>query len=41
MTVQVILIMTILLNLEKQIDYTSTFLQALLDHDIYVDKFLK
>jgi hypothetical protein len=38
MTVRLILIMTILLNLEnKQIDYTAAFLQAPLDHDVYVD----
>ena len=37
MTVRVILIMTIILDLEnKQIDYTSAFLQAPLDHDVYV-----
>jgi hypothetical protein len=38
MTVRLILIMTILLNLEnKQIDYTAAFLQAPLDHDVYVE----
>jgi hypothetical protein len=38
MTVRVVLIMTILLNLEnKQIDYTAAFLQAPLDHDVYVE----
>jgi len=38
MTVRLVLIMTILLNLEnKQIDYTAAFLQAPLDHDVYVD----
>ena len=38
MTVRLVLIMTILLNLEnKQIDYTAAFLQAPLDHDVYVE----
>jgi hypothetical protein len=38
MTVRLILIMTILLNLEnKQIDYTAAFMQASLDHDVYVE----
>jgi hypothetical protein len=38
MTVRVVLIMTILLNLEnKQIDYTAAFLQAPIDHDVYVE----
>jgi hypothetical protein len=38
MTVRIVLIMTILLNLEnKQIDYTAAFLQAPLDHDVYVE----
>jgi hypothetical protein len=38
MTVRLILIMTILLNLEnKQIDYTAAFMQAPLDHDVYVE----
>ena len=38
MTVRVCLIMIILLQLEnKQIDYTAAFLQAPLDHDVYVD----
>jgi hypothetical protein len=38
MTVRIILIMTILLNLEnKQIDYTAAFMQAPIDHDIYVE----
>jgi hypothetical protein len=38
MTVRVILIMTILLHLEnKQIDYTAAFLQAPIDHDVYVE----
>ena len=38
MTVRLVLIMTILLNLEnKQIDYTAAFLQAPIDHDVYVD----
>jgi hypothetical protein len=38
MTVRVILIMTILLNLEnKQIDYTAAFMQAPIDHDVYVE----
>jgi hypothetical protein len=38
MTVRLILIMTILLKLEnKQIDYTAAFLQAPLDHDVYVE----
>jgi hypothetical protein len=37
MTVRVILIMTILLNLEnKQINYTAAFMQAPIDHDVYV-----
>jgi len=38
MTVRIILIMTILLNLEnKQIDYTAAFMQAPIDHDVYVE----
>ena len=38
MTVRVVLIMTILLDLEnKQIDYTAAFLQAPIDHDVYVE----
>ena len=38
MIVRVCLIMIILLQLEnKQIDYTAIFLQAPLDHDVYVD----
>jgi hypothetical protein len=38
MTVHIILIMTILLNLEnKQIDYTAAFMQAPIDHDVYVE----
>jgi hypothetical protein len=38
MTVRLVLIMTILLNLEnKQIDYTAAFLQAPIDHDVYVE----
>jgi len=38
MTVCVYLIMIILLNLHnKQIDYTAAFLQAPLDHDVYVE----
>jgi hypothetical protein len=38
MTVRVVLIMTILLNLEnKQIDYTAAFLQAPIDHDVYIE----
>jgi hypothetical protein len=38
MTVRVILIMTILLHLEnKQIDYTAAFLQAPINHDVYVE----
>jgi hypothetical protein len=38
MTVRVVLIMTILLHLEnKQIDYTAAFLQAPIDHDVYVE----
>jgi hypothetical protein len=38
MTVRIVLIMTILLNLEnKQIDYTAAFLQAPIDHDVYVE----
>jgi hypothetical protein len=38
MTVRLVLIMTISLNLEnKQIDYTAAFLQAPLDHDVYVE----
>jgi hypothetical protein len=38
MTVILILIMTILLNLEnKQIDYTGAFLQVPLDHDVYAN----
>jgi hypothetical protein len=38
MTVRVILIMTILLNLDnKQIDYTAAFMQAPIDHDVYVE----
>ena len=37
-TVRVCLIMIILLNLQnRQIDYTSAFLQAPLDHDVYVE----
>jgi hypothetical protein len=36
MTVRLVLVMTILLNLEnKQIDYTAAFLQAPIDHDVY------
>jgi hypothetical protein len=38
MTVRIVLIMTILLHLEnKQIDYTAAFLQAPIDHDVYVE----
>ena len=38
MTVRICLIMIILLNLQnKQIDYTAAFLQAPLDHDVYVE----
>jgi hypothetical protein len=38
MTVRIVLIMTILLDLEnKQIDYTAAFMQAPLDHDVYVE----
>ena len=38
MTVRVCLIMIILLDLHnKQIDYTAAFLQAPLDHDVYVE----
>lgn len=38
MTVHVCLIMIILLSHQnKQIDYTAAFLQAPLDHDVYVD----
>jgi hypothetical protein len=38
MTVRVILIMTILLNLDnKQIDYTAAFMQAPINHDVYVE----